>query len=96
MTKVEQRLDEVHADDLFAWFTCTLAVAWPDGPCVVVEGKIEGTLSFPMRGTKGFGYDPIFVPEGGSLTFGEMEPVDKDAISHRARAFAKLTAALFE
>ncbi len=96
MTKVEQRLDEIHADDLFAWFTCALAVAWPDGPCVVVEGRIEGTLSFPMRGTKGFGYDPIFVPEGHTLTFGEMEPAAKDAISHRSRAFAKLTAALFE
>jgi XTP/dITP diphosphohydrolase len=96
MKKVEERLDEVHADDLFAWFTCALAVAWPDGPCVVVEGRIEGMLSFPMRGTRGFGYDPIFVPEGYSETFGEMDPAAKDAISHRARAFEKLKTALFD
>ena len=95
MAKVEQRLDEAGAEDLAAWFTCALAVAWPQGPAVVVEGRIDGTLTFPRRGERGFGYDPIFVPEGGSLTFGEMDPREKDAISHRARAFAKLKAALF-
>ena len=72
-----------------------LAVAWPKGPVVAVEGRIDGALTFPRRGTRGFGYDPIFIPEGGSLTFGEMDPEAKDAVSHRARAFAALKAALF-
>lgn len=96
MAKVEQRLEESYSRDRAAWFTCALAVAWPDGPAVVVEGRIDGALTFPPRGDRGFGYDPIFIPEGGSLTFGEMEPSEKDAISHRARAFAKLKAALFD
>lgn len=94
MDKVAARLEETEAEDPFAWFTCALAVAWPQGPAVVVEGTVEGSLVFPARGAKGFGYDPIFLPEGGDLTFGEMEPAAKDAISHRARAFAKLKAAL--
>lgn len=96
MAKVEQRLEETDSEDRAAWFTCALAVAWPDGPAVVVEGRIDGTLTFPARGDRGFGYDPIFIPQGGALTFGEMDPADKDAISHRARAFAKLKAALFD
>ena len=62
---------------------------------VVAEGRIDGAISFPPRGTFGFGYDPIFVPAGGSLTFGEMDGAAKDAVSHRARAFAALEAALF-
>jgi XTP/dITP diphosphohydrolase len=95
MAKVEQRLEAVESDDRAAWFTCALAVAWPGGAAVVVEGRIDGALSFPPRGSLGFGYDPIFVPDGGTLTFGEMPPVEKDAISHRARAFEKLRAALF-
>jgi len=95
MRKVEQRLGETDGDDRGAWFTCALALAWPKGPAVVVEGRIDGTLAFPPRGTRGFGYDPIFVPEGGEQTFGEMDPARKDAISHRARAFAKLKAALW-
>jgi len=94
MTKVEERLEEAGAGDFSAWFTCALAVAWPGGPAVVVEGRVDGTLTFPPRGGRGFGYDPIFVPEGGMLTFGEMDPAGKDAMSHRARAFAKLKAAL--
>lgn len=96
MRKVEERLDEIASDDRFAWFTCALALAWPDGPAVVVEGRVEGELVFPGRGERGFGYDPIFVPAGGALTFGEMEPAAKDAMSHRARAFAKLKAAVLE
>ncbi|MBV9508902.1 MAG: RdgB/HAM1 family non-canonical purine NTP pyrophosphatase [Caulobacteraceae bacterium] len=95
MAKVEQGLAESGSDDRTAWFTCALAVAWPKGPSVVVEGRIDGSLSFPPRGTRGFGYDPIFVPEGGSLTFSEMEPAAKDAVSHRARAFGQLRKALF-
>jgi XTP/dITP diphosphohydrolase len=96
MAKVEERLEESGSDDRSAWFTSALAVAWPHGPSVVVQGEVHGTLAFPPRGTRGFGYDPIFVPEGHDLTFGEMEPAAKDAMSHRARAFEKLKAALFE
>jgi XTP/dITP diphosphohydrolase len=94
MKKVEERLEEADGGDLAAWFTCALAVAWPDGPAVVVEGRVDGTLTFPPRGTRGFGYDPIFVPDGFSETFGEMDPQAKDRMSHRARAFEKLKAAL--
>ena len=94
MRKVEERLEEVGAEDFSAWFTSALAVAWPGGPAVVVEGRVDGVLTFPPRGDKGFGYDPIFQPEGLSQTFGEMEPLTKDGMSHRARAFVKLKAAL--
>jgi XTP/dITP diphosphohydrolase len=96
MKKVEQRLEEIGSTDRRAWFTSALAVAWPGGPCVVVEGRIDGELVFPPRGDRGFGYDPIFRPEGSELTFGEMDPVEKDALSHRARAFARLKAALID
>jgi XTP/dITP diphosphohydrolase len=95
MAKVEERLEAAGGDDRAAWFTCALAVAWPHGPAVVVEGRIDGTLTFPPRGVRGFGYDPIFIPEGGTATFGEMDPQAKDAVSHRARAFAQLRAAVF-
>jgi XTP/dITP diphosphohydrolase len=94
MKKVEERLEEAGAKDFSAWFTSALAVAWPNGPAVVVEGRVDGALSFPPRGDQGFGYDPIFVPDGFERTFGEMEPAAKDGMSHRARAFAKLKAAL--
>ena len=94
MQKVEQRLEEVGAEDFSAWFTCALAVAWPGGPAVVVEGRVDGTLVFPGRGDRGHGYDPIFQAIGADITFGEMDPVAKDQISHRALAFAKLKAAL--
>lgn len=96
MKNVETRLEETGSDDRSAWFTSALAVAWPNGPAVVVEGRVDGILVFPGRGARGFGYDPIFLPEGQALTFGEMEPAAKDAISHRARAFAKLKAALID
>lgn len=95
MAKVEERLAETETEDLSAWFTCALALAWPGGAAVVVEGRVDGTLAFPPRGTRGFGYDPIFAPEGRDQTFGEMDPAEKDAMSHRARAFAKLKAALW-
>jgi XTP/dITP diphosphohydrolase len=94
MDKVRARLEEAGAEDYSAWFTSALAIAWPDGPAVVVEGRVDGQLTFPPRGDKGFGYDPIFVPDGHDITFGEMEPTAKDAMSHRARAFAKLKAAI--
>jgi XTP/dITP diphosphohydrolase len=96
MKKVEERLEEVGSTDRRAWFTSALAVAWPDGPCVVVEGRIDGALVFPPRGDGGHGYDPIFMPEGSDKTFAEMEDAEKDAISHRARAFARLKAALID
>ena len=95
MEKVRERLEATGSDDLSAWFTSALAVAWPDGASVVVEGQVHGDLVFPGRGAQGFGYDPIFRPTGHDLTFGEMEPAAKDAMSHRARAFEKLKAALF-
>lgn len=96
MRKVEERLEEIGSDDRRAWFTSALAVAWPNGPAVVVEGRVDGLLTFPPRGDRGFGYDPIFIPEGHSQTFGELDPALKDSLSHRARAFEKLKAALME
>ncbi len=92
---VERRLAESEHDDRGAWFICALAVAWPAGPVVAVEGRVDGVLVFPPRGTRGFGYDPIFTPQGGAETFGEMDPAAKAAISHRARAIAALKAALY-
>lgn len=96
MRKVETRLEEIGATDFSAWFTSALAVAWPDGPAVVVQGEVHGHVSFPPRGDRGFGYDPIFVPTGHSQTFGEMDPAAKDSMSHRARAFEQLKGALFD
>lgn len=77
-------------------FTCALALAFPGGECETFVGKVVGTLVWPPRGDNGFGYDPIFLPEGGTLTFGEMEPDDKQAISHRAKAFDQFVAACFD
>jgi len=96
MAQVERRLEEIGSDDRTAWFTSALAVAWPDGPTLVVEGRVDGVVTFPPRGDRGFGYDPIFVPAGFDETFGEMDPAAKDAMSHRARAFEKLKAALVD
>ena len=78
-----------------ARFICALALASPDGACDTFEGKVEGTLTFPPRGSHGFGYDPIFVPVGFDITFGEMVPTKKHAMSHRADAFKQLVAACF-
>lgn len=78
-----------------AFFVCALALAWPDGHCEILEGRVDGFLTFPPRGEKGFGYDPIFVPVGDSRTFAEMDPAEKHATSHRARAFRKLLDACF-
>jgi XTP/dITP diphosphohydrolase len=76
-------------------FVCALSIAWPnDGQTEAFEGKVHGTLVWPPRGDRGFGYDPMFVPAGGTQTFGEMEPAAKHAISHRAEAFARLVKAL--
>ena len=95
MAKVERRMDDSDDKSTHAWFTCALAVAWPHGPAFVVEGRVDGNLTFPPRGLNGFGYDPIFVPEGHQMTFGEMDPKAKDDMSHRMRAFDQLKAALF-
>ena len=96
MEKVERALAEkgaTGAAQRCANFTCALTLAWPDGRCDTFEGKVYGTLVWPPRGSKGFGYDPIFVAEGQDVTFGEMEPDEKHAISHRARAFELFAAA---
>ena len=77
-----------------AHFTCVLSLAWPDGDIESFEGKVHGTLVWPPRGTNGFGYDPIFVAAGMDRTFGEIDPAEKHAISHRAEAFRKLVDAL--
>lgn len=81
--------------DRSAEFVCALALAWPDGHCDCFEGRVAGTIIDTPRGGKGFGYDPIFLPVGGALTFGEMEPEAKHAISHRALAFRQLVDACF-
>ncbi len=78
-----------------ARFCCTLVMAWPDGHDEVFAGTIEGFITWPMRGSQGHGYDPIFVPNGYDLTFGEMDRWEKNRISHRADAFAKLVAGCF-
>lgn len=97
MTKVWTALEEKSAPKpRKAAFHCTLCLAWPDGHDELFEGIAPGHLIWPMRGTRGFGYDPMFVPEGESETFGEMDPDRKHAMSHRARAFAKLVAGCFD
>lgn len=73
-----------------ARFCCTLVLAWPDGHDEIFEGRVEGEITWPIRGTQGHGYDPIFVPAGHDQTFGEMDRWEKNRISHRAAAFAKL------
>ena len=93
MKKVEEALGD--SEDRSAAFICVLSLAWPDGHVESFEGRVEGVLEFPARGEKGFGYDPIFVPRGYDITFAEMEPSAKHAISHRADAFQKLIAACF-
>ena len=92
-----RRLNDALGDtaDRSAYFVCALSLAWPDGHTETVEGRADGTLVWPPRGDKGFGYDPIFVPDGYAVTYGEMDPDEKHAISHRADAFAKLLARCF-
>ena len=95
MGKVEGKLAELGPDtDRSAYFICTLALAWPDGHSEVFEGRVNGMLAWPPRGSMGFGYDPVFVPLGRELSFAELDPAEKHAMSHRADAFAKLVAAL--
>jgi XTP/dITP diphosphohydrolase len=78
-----------------AHFVCALSLCWPDGHVESFEGRVDGTIVWPPRGAHGFGYDPIFQPIGRDISFGEMDPEEKHAISHRADAFRKLVAAVF-
>jgi XTP/dITP diphosphohydrolase len=92
-------MERVHRElgdkDRIASFVAVLALAWPEAQTELFRGEVQGTLVWPPRGNRGFGYDPIFVPLGGVLTFGEMGPAEKHEISHRARAFAKLVESCF-
>ena len=94
MRRVEEELREKAVHDARAHFVCALAMAMPGAQTQIFEGCVFGTLTFPPRGDTGFGYDPIFVPEGHRFTFGEMDPAAKHAMSHRARAFAKFVASV--
>ena len=106
METVEQKLRERGAttpDRRKAHFVSALCVAWPDGHVEEFEGRVGGTLIWPPRGDKGFGYDPIFLPDGHARTFGEMPSEEKHGLpprgkglSHRARAFLKLAEACLE
>ena len=87
--------DELGDKDPAAYFVCVLSLAWPDGHVESFEGRVDGTLVFPPRGQKGFGYDPIFVSHGDDKTFAEIDPEEKHRISHRADAFTQLMAGCF-
>ena len=84
----------MRADNYAAHFVCALAFALPSGQTEIFQGEVHGHLEFPPRGNRGFGYDPIFVADGMKQTFGEISPVLKHSISHRAKAFDKLREAL--
>lgn len=91
MRKTWEALEAVNAPHpRTARFRSTLVLAWPDGEDEVFEGKVEGQVVWPMRGAHGHGYDPMFQPDGYQITFGEMDPDEKNRISHRADAFRKL------
>jgi XTP/dITP diphosphohydrolase len=93
MATVNQRTAD--SPDRRAWFIAALCLAWPDGHTETFLGRVDGAMVWPPRGEKGFGYDPMFVPVGSQQTFGEMDPDDKHAVSHRARAFAQVLASCF-
>ena len=90
MKRVEDELKAKNTDDYSARFVCALAIGWPDGHSEIFKGEVRGHLEFPARGDQGFGYDPIFVANGETITIGEMAPDKKHAMSHRADAFVKL------
>ncbi|MBK5927044.1 RdgB/HAM1 family non-canonical purine NTP pyrophosphatase [Rhodobaculum claviforme] len=93
MRRTWQALEDAGAPEpRRAAFCCTLVLAWPDGTDAVFEGRMEGRIVWPMRGDQGHGYDPIFQPDGWSMTFGEMDRWEKNRISHRADAFARFVA----
>lgn len=94
MDRVRRELSWREAEEgARAHFVSALTLAWPDGHCEDFEGVSHGTLTFPPRGERGFGYDPIFVPEGGARTYAEIDPAEKNRTSHRADAFRQLDAA---
>lgn len=93
MERLNIALDE--APNRLAHFACALCLAWPDGHTETFEGRVDGFLVWPPRGANGFGYDPMFQAHDQDLTFGEMDPAAKHAISHRARAFAQVVEACF-
>jgi XTP/dITP diphosphohydrolase len=95
MARVHHELTKLGTSDRRANFTCALALASPDGDVAAFIGHVYGTIVWPPRGSRGFGYDPIFVPEGYSETFGEMDPELKNRLSHRMRAFEKLMQATY-
>lgn len=95
MEKLRRGMLEAGLSDVSAHFICGLALAWPDGHIDYFEGRVDGELTWPPRGERGFGYDPIFIPDGYDITFGEMEPQAKHAMSHRADAFRQLVNACF-
>ncbi len=95
MARVERELEMAGVENRRAAFVCALCLAYPDGRERAFEGRIEGRLTWPPRGDRGFGYDPMFLAEGYEITFGEMEPAEKHKISHRARAFARLVRETF-
>lgn len=88
--------DELGDGDPRAWFVCALCLAWPTGETATFLGRVEGIATWPSRGTLGFGYDPMFTPMGGTQTYGEMDPAEKHATSHRARAMTQLLPACFD
>jgi XTP/dITP diphosphohydrolase len=94
MAEVERQLVASGSADRSARFVCVLALVLPDGTEQVFEGFVGGKLVYPPRGSNGFGYDPVFVATGQTITFGEMDPDIKHAMSHRADAFAKFVAAV--
>lgn len=96
MAKVWEAVDAAGARDRSAAFVSAVALVWPEGRRIEVEGRVDGLLVWPPRGDGGFGYDPMFLPEGWDRTFGEMSAQEKHSVSHRARAMAALRAALTE
>jgi len=95
MQKTWGMLEQTHAPlPRTAQFCCTFVLAWPDGYDEVFQGRVPGQITWPMRGALGHGYDPIFQPDGYDITFGEMDPAEKNRISHRARAFENLVRAI--
>lgn len=94
MKRVADALLMAGTQNRAAEFVCALSLAWPDGEVTSFEGRVSGTIIWPPRGDRGFGYDPIFVPDGHQISFGEMDPDKKHAMSHRARAFEQLVSLL--
>ena len=91
MARVWSELENCNASfPRTAAFNCTLCLAWPDGHDELFEGRVEGQVVWPMRGSQGFGFDPVFLPIGETETFGEMDPDKKHGMSHRSDAFSKL------